>query len=85
MERNFGRFVGIVSKYTRLKHHDAQDVVQRALIKAWQKHLTCTGELDKWLVACCIHEGINYVRDARRYQQRLARAGHEKAIRPSTY
>jgi DNA-directed RNA polymerase specialized sigma24 family protein len=71
VERDHGKLIGIVSHYFRLQRADAEDIVQRALIKSWQKHHTCRGELEKWLIACCINEGLDYLKSHKRYQKRL--------------
>ena len=85
IEQHRGRLIGIVARHLGLQPADAEDIVQSALVKAWQKHHTCRGELDKWLIACCINEGLNTVVASKRYTARLARAAQVKAMRPSTF
>jgi DNA-directed RNA polymerase specialized sigma24 family protein len=85
VEKNLGRFVGIVSRHLRLQKSDSEDVVQRALIKAWQKHQTCTGDLERWLISCCIHEGLDHLKSSSRYRKRLQRATMVKTMRPSIF
>ena len=85
IEKHRGRLVGIVARHLNLQAADAEDIVHSALIKAWQKKDTCTGELERWLVVVCINEGKNVLVASKRYTARLARAAQVKAMRPSTF
>lgn len=85
VERDRGKLIGIVSSYLRLQRADAEDVVQKTLENAWLKHHTCKGELEKWLIACCINHGLKFLRSQGRLQKRMETAEVLKAIKPSMF
>ena len=88
VEKGWGRWVGIVASRFDLRVAPAEDIVQCALLKAWNKRHTCLSSpamADKWIVGCLFLEALMYLRGAKRYRKRLRRARHVKERRASQF